>query len=85
MFISGCKRRTVFAKEFEFMVGVSVTVRITCRSGVSATGLMMSLISCVLNADSGRYAEALLSYTDTVVFDYSHLTKPLSYIKATYI
>jgi len=65
MFISGCKRRTVFAKEFEFMVGVSVTVRITCRSGVSATGLMMSLISCVLNADSGRYADTPKHYLAT--------------------
>jgi len=42
-------------------VGVSNRIMVSCRSGVS-TALWTSLISCVLNADSGRYADALISH-----------------------
>ena len=34
-----------------------------CCRDLSATGLNILLISCVLNADSDRYADALITYT----------------------
>jgi len=51
---------------------LTVSVGVSCPSGASATIYslrmsIMSLISCVLNADSGRYADALISYTLAVL------------------
>jgi len=55
MFISGCEQCTVCANVVRVRVCVSATV--TCRSGVPATSLRMSLISYVWTADT------LISYT----------------------
>jgi len=42
---------------------VSVRPRVRCHSGVSATSVKDSVDAYVLNADSGRYADALISYS----------------------
>jgi len=47
---------------YRIRIKVSVRVRISCRSGVSVITLTMSLISYALNADNGRYADALIRY-----------------------
>jgi len=56
VYISCCKRRIVRATVAKIRVGVSsVSVRVSFHSDVSV--LTMSLISCVLNADSGRLVD----------------------------
>jgi len=47
---------------------ISVRVRFCCRSGESASlRLRMSLVSCDLNADNGRCADALISQTHPAI------------------
>jgi len=55
--------KDAYIKEIRVTVNrISVRVRFCCRSGESATlRLRMSLVSCDLNADNGRYADALIS------------------------
>jgi len=66
MFISGYERRIVRARNYDLGLGQGSVLGLFVTAAYRPIVLRTSLTSYVLNAESGRQADALISYTPMV-------------------
>ena len=66
MFISGYERRIVRARNYDLGLGQGSVLGLFVTAAYRPVVLRTSLTSYVLNAESGRQADALISYTPMV-------------------